>query len=57
MLKRLFPLFLLAFVTVYFSYNVGKKIIIHIENAKENSLKIDLNTFEIDDFFHTQKLR
>ncbi len=57
MLKRLFPLFLLAFVTIYFSYNVGKKIITHIENAKESSLKIDLNTFEIDDFFHTQKLR
>lgn len=57
MLRQLFSLFLLAFVTVYFSYNIGQKIINAIESAKENSLKIELNTFEIDDFFHTQKLR
>jgi hypothetical protein len=56
MLKRLFPLFLLAFVTFYFSYNTGLKILSAIETVKENRQNIELDTFEIDDFFDSQKL-
>ena len=56
MLKRLFPLFLLTFVTFYFSYNTGLKILSAIETVKENRQNIELDTFEIDDFFDSQKL-
>lgn len=56
MLKLLFPLFLLAFVTFYFSYNTGLKILSAIETVKENRQNIELDTFEIDDFFDSQKL-
>ncbi|WP_248367545.1 hypothetical protein [Vibrio sp. 1CM8B] len=56
MLKRLFPLFLLAFVTYYFSYNTGLKILSAIDTAKENNQNIEQQTFEIGDFFDNQKL-
>ena len=56
MLKRLFPLFLLTFVTFYFSYNTGLKILSAIETVKENRQNIELDTFEVDDFFDSQKL-